>query len=64
MENRWIGGEFSVEFHISTKGNVTQATMIEHKAGEPEKLVSLLRRMNLIEEVLVQSFDWAWLERV
>lgn len=39
-------------------------TMIEHKAGDPERLVALLRRMKLIDDVLVQSFDWPWLERL
>ena len=36
-------------------------TMIEHKAGRAEDLVELLRSKNLIERVLVQSFDWDWL---
>ncbi len=39
-------------------------TMIEHKGGEPEKLIELLRNKNLIDEVLVQSFDWDFLEAV
>ena len=36
-------------------------TMIEHKGGEAEVLVDLLRRMGLIDSVLVQSFDWDFL---
>jgi glycerophosphoryl diester phosphodiesterase len=36
-------------------------TMIEHKAGDPDVLVALLRRMNLVDDVLVQSFDWTFL---
>ena len=39
-------------------------TMIEHKAGDPETLVKLLRKMDLVDDVLVQSFDWKFLERV
>ena len=39
-------------------------TMIEHKAGEPEVLVKLLRKLDLVGDVLVQSFDWEFLERV
>ena len=35
--------------------------MIEHKRGEPERLIALLRRMRLVGEVLVQSFDWQFL---
>ncbi len=38
--------------------------MIEHKHGDAEKLVELLRRMNLVEDVLVQSFDWRFLAQV
>jgi len=38
--------------------------MIEHKAGEPERLVAVLERLDLIGDVLVQSFDWKWLEEV
>lgn len=43
------------------KGSIT---MIEHKTGDPRVLVALLRRMKLVDEVLVQSFDWKFLERV
>lgn len=39
-------------------------TMIEHKSGEPGKLVELLRSKNLLDDVLVQSFDWDFLEAV
>jgi glycerophosphoryl diester phosphodiesterase len=39
-------------------------TMIEHKAGDPAALVELLRDKQLVGEVLVQSFDWAWLAEV
>ena len=39
-------------------------TMAEHKAGDAERLVQLLRDAELIDTVLVQSFDWDWLRRV
>lgn len=39
-------------------------TMIEHKAGSAEALVELLRRLKLVERVLVQSFDWDFVARV
>lgn len=39
-------------------------TMIEHKAGDPERLVALLREKNVVDDVLVQSFDWGWLAEV
>ncbi len=37
-------------------------TMIEHKAGEASKLVELLQTKEMVEDVLVQSFQWEWLE--
>ncbi len=36
-------------------------TLMEHKAGEPAACVSLLRENNLINHVVVQSFDWRYL---
>jgi len=39
-------------------------TMIEHKAGDAKTLVTLLRQLNLVDEVLVQSFHWRFLEQV
>jgi glycerophosphoryl diester phosphodiesterase len=38
--------------------------MIEHKAGTPERLVALLRRLDLVHDVLVQSFAWDFVARV
>lgn len=38
--------------------------MIEHKAGRPETLVALLQRLDLVDHVLVQSFDWDLVARV
>ncbi len=37
--------------------------MIEHKAGRPEELVRLLREKELVDDVIVMSFDWEWLGR-
>lgn len=39
-------------------------TMIEHKSGDASRLVELLRKLDLVDEVLVQSFDWAWLREM
>lgn len=38
--------------------------MIEHKAGDAEALLKVLRRHDLVNKVVVQSFHWAWLERL
>lgn len=38
--------------------------MIEMKSGDPTHLQALLRELDLIDEVLVQSFDWDWLVRI
>lgn len=38
--------------------------MIEHKSCDPVRMVELLKRRNLTRQVVVQSFDWKWLERV
>jgi glycerophosphoryl diester phosphodiesterase len=37
-------------------------TLIERKAGDAATCVRLLRELNLVEEVVVQSFDWQYLE--
>jgi glycerophosphoryl diester phosphodiesterase len=39
-------------------GNVT---LIERKAGDPESCITLLKSKNLINKVVVQSFDWEYL---
>lgn len=39
-------------------------TIAEHKAGDPQAIAALLRRENLFAQVLVQSFDLAWLQRL
>jgi len=38
--------------------------MIEHKAGRAEDMVALLRRLDLLDKVLLQSFDWEFLRAV
>lgn len=38
--------------------------MIEVKAGDAANLVQLLRQLDLVEEVLVQSFDWSLVAQV
>lgn len=38
--------------------------MIERKGGDARALVEELRRLDVIDDVLVQSFDWEWLEQV
>lgn len=34
LENRWVAGNFSIEFTIETSGMVTSATMLEHDIQE------------------------------
>jgi len=38
--------------------------MIERKGGDARALVEELRRLDVVDDVLVQSFDWEWLEQV
>ena len=39
-------------------------TLIERKAGDAQTLVTLLERRGLLDHVVVQSFDWDFLEAV
>jgi glycerophosphoryl diester phosphodiesterase len=39
----------------------TCVTLIERKAGEPDACIRLLREKDLINRVIVQSFDWEYL---
>ncbi len=39
-------------------------TMIERKAGSAHGLVEMLRASGHLEDVLVQAFDWQWLQEV
>ncbi|HTM56510.1 MAG TPA: glycerophosphodiester phosphodiesterase, partial [Pirellulales bacterium] len=37
-------------------------TLIERKGGDPATCVNLLRERKLLDQVVVQAFDWAYLE--
>jgi glycerophosphoryl diester phosphodiesterase len=37
-------------------------TLIEHKAGDPATCINLVRQKGLLDRVVVQSFDWDYLE--
>ncbi|MEC7584759.1 MAG: glycerophosphodiester phosphodiesterase family protein [Planctomycetota bacterium] len=37
--------------------------MIERKGGSADSLVALLQKLEVVDKVLVQSFDWPWLVR-
>ena len=38
--------------------------MVERKQGSASSLLEVLRKLELVGEVLVQSFDWDWLEEI
>ena len=38
-------------------------TLIERKGGDAETCITLLRRMNLLDQVMIQAFDWDYLSR-
>lgn len=63
---RWFGEQYD-GVHLSTlddaldviqSGNVT---LIERKAGEASACVELIRRRGLLNQVVVQAFDWDYL---
>ncbi len=65
---KWFAPEFAGEC-VPTLQQALQAIapampMIERKAGDAQQLVAELRRLNVLEDVIVQSFDWAWLVEV
>ena len=37
-------------------------TLIERKAGDPATCIELIKRKDLLDRVVVQSFDWEYLE--
>ena len=39
-------------------------TLVERKAGSAEHIVALLKERNLVNEVIVQSFDWEYVKAV
>lgn len=62
----WFGEEFRGA-RVATLEEALAAIapavpMIEHKGGDPAAMVAELRRLGVVEDVLVQSFDWDWLE--
>jgi glycerophosphoryl diester phosphodiesterase len=64
----WFGQEFAGA-RIATLEEALAAiapavAMIERKGGDPGAMVDELRRLDAVEDVLVQSFDWDWLEQV
>lgn len=38
--------------------------MIEHKAGPAAPIVDIVKRLDLTDAVILQSFDWAWLREI
>jgi glycerophosphoryl diester phosphodiesterase len=42
------------------KGSVT---LVERKGGDADTVVKLLEKMNLIDQVVVQAFDWEYVKR-
>ena len=38
--------------------------MVERKQGSASSLLDVLRKLDLVDEVLVQAFDWDWLEEI
>lgn len=65
---RWRGEEFAGE-RVPTLEQALAAIfpavpMIERKTGDAPALVAELRRLQVVDRVLVQSFDWDWLAEV
>jgi glycerophosphoryl diester phosphodiesterase len=63
---RWFGAHFAgtrVPLLATALDAIqrTGVTLIERKSGEAAALVKLLREKDLINKVVVQSFDWAFL---
>lgn len=66
---RWRGPQFAGE-PVPTLAAALAAlgddaiAMVERKAGSAAALVAELRRLGAAERVIVQAFDWPWLEEV
>lgn len=45
--------------HEIQKGSVT---LIEHKQGDAKTLIALLKKLGLVDKVVVQSFNWSFLK--
>ena len=65
----WFAGEFSGE-GLPTMAQTLDAILpqavplIERKAGTPEEYVNALQAMGISNQVVVQSFDWTFLDGV
>ena len=64
----WKGSQFRGE-PVPTLAQALAAIypavpMIERKGGDAQALVAELRRLDAIDKVLVQAFDWPWLSAV
>jgi glycerophosphoryl diester phosphodiesterase len=62
---KWFAAEFAGE-RVPTLQQALQAIapavpMIERKAGDAQQLVAELQRLDVVDGVIVQSFDWDWL---
>jgi glycerophosphoryl diester phosphodiesterase len=64
----WFANEFAGE-PVPTLAQALAAIapalpMIERKGGDAAQLVAELRRLSVVDKVLVQAFDWDWLAAV
>lgn len=64
----WFDERFAAE-PVPTLAEALEAIapavpMIERKGGDAAALIAELRRLDVIDRVLVQAFDWAWLQQV
>lgn len=64
----WFAPDFAGE-RIATLEEALAAIapaipMIERKGGDAVALVAELRRLGVVDDVMVQAFDWDWLEEV
>ncbi|MEZ6036903.1 MAG: glycerophosphodiester phosphodiesterase family protein [Planctomycetota bacterium] len=64
----WFDAKFAGE-KLPTLAEAIEAIlpavpMIERKGGDPKALVAELQRLQVADQVLVQAFDWDWLEQV
>ncbi|MGK0156357.1 MAG: glycerophosphoryl diester phosphodiesterase [Neolewinella sp.] len=65
---KWFAPEFAGE-RVPTLQQALQAIapampMIERKGGDALQLVGELQRLGVVDDVIVQSFDWNWLAEV
>ena len=64
---KWRGEEFAGE-HVPTLAETLEAIfpacpMIERKGGDAKALAEELRRLKVLDRVIVQAFDWEWLTK-